>query len=75
MPSKPKRPCSYPGCPNLSNGQYCEEHRKMERKRYNKYERDPNINKTYGRAWKRIVFHLILLHCVKHLVDVVEQIE
>ena len=26
----------------------------MERKRYNKYERDPNINKTYGRAWKRI---------------------
>ena len=54
MPSKPKRPCSYPGCPNLSNGQYCEEHRKMERKRYDKYERDPNINKTYGRAWKRI---------------------
>ena len=54
MTSKPKRPCSYPGCPNLSNGQYCEEHRKMERKRYDKYERDPNINKTYGRAWKRI---------------------
>ena len=26
----------------------------MERKRYDKYERDPNINKTYGRAWKRI---------------------
>lgn len=29
MPSKPKRPCRYPGCPNLcDSGVYCEEHRK-----------------------------------------------
>ena len=29
MPSKPKRPCRYPGCPNLcTSGVYCEEHRK-----------------------------------------------
>ena len=29
MPLKPKRPCRYPGCPNLcENGVYCEEHRK-----------------------------------------------
>lgn len=29
MPHKPKRPCRYPGCPNLCDtGTYCEEHRK-----------------------------------------------
>jgi 5-methylcytosine-specific restriction protein A len=27
---------------------------KTERDRYNKYERSPDINKKYGRAWKRI---------------------
>lgn len=54
MPSRPKRPCSYPGCPALTDGQYCEAHRKQARRQYDKYERDPDINKTYGRAWKRI---------------------
>ena len=29
MPMKPKRPCRYPGCPNLcESGVYCETHRK-----------------------------------------------
>ena len=54
MPSRPKRPCSYPGCPNLTDGQYCEQHRKEARQKYDKYERSPEVNKTYGRAWKRI---------------------
>ena len=39
MPKKPRRPCSYPGCPNLCDGQYCEEHRKQARRQYDKYER------------------------------------
>lgn len=34
MPRKPKRPCSYPGCPNLTDGRFCPEHEKMEAKRY-----------------------------------------
>ena len=54
MPTRPKRPCSYPGCPNLTDGQYCEQHRKEARQKYDKYERSPEVNKTYGRAWKRI---------------------
>ena len=29
MPRKPKRPCRYPGCPNLSDGVYCEVHRAL----------------------------------------------
>lgn len=51
---KPKKPCSYPGCPNLTDGQYCEKHRKLMDKRYDKYNRSPDHNTTYGRGWKRI---------------------
>ena len=54
MPRKPKRPCSYPGCPNLTEGQYCKEHEAAARRQYNKYERSADVNKKYGRAWKRI---------------------
>jgi len=54
MPSRPKRPCSYPGCPNLCDGQYCEEHRKRMEQNYNKYVRSPDVHRKYGRAWKRI---------------------
>lgn len=54
MPYKPRRPCSYPGCPNLTNGRYCDEHAKLENQRYEKYERNPATRKRYGRAWKRI---------------------
>lgn len=31
MPMKPKRPCAYPGCPNLTDGKYCERHKGCER--------------------------------------------
>lgn len=54
MPRRPKRPCSYPGCPNLTDGRFCEEHAKLEAKRYERYERDPATKRRYGRAWKRI---------------------
>ena len=54
MPSRPKRPCSYPGCPRLTDGQYCEEHRTVARQQYDRYERAANVNKVYGRAWSRI---------------------
>ena len=54
MPKKPKRPCSYPGCPMLTDGRFCTEHQKQENKRYEKYDRLPEVKKRYGRAWKRI---------------------
>ena len=54
VPTKPKRPCSYPGCPKLTDGRFCEEHAKAEAKRYEKYDRDPAVRRRYGRAWKRI---------------------
>lgn len=45
MPKKPKRPCSYPGCPKLTDGRFCEEHAKLEAKRYEKYDRDPETRR------------------------------
>lgn len=54
MPRKPKRPCSFPGCPNLTEGRFCEEHQKQENRRYEKYDRNPVVRRRYGRAWKRI---------------------
>lgn len=54
MPKYPKRPCSFPGCPNLTDGQYCEKHRKKAQRQYDRYERAPDIRRKYGRAWQRI---------------------
>lgn len=54
MPRQPKKPCSYPGCPELVDGRYCEAHQKESHQTYNRYERDPESNKRYGRQWRRI---------------------
>jgi 5-methylcytosine-specific restriction protein A len=62
MPRKPKRPCSYPGCPRLTDGRYCDEHQKLTDKQYNKYQRNPEHRKRYGRAWKRIRDRYIKAH-------------
>ena len=54
MPHKPKRPCSHPGCPELTNGRYCGEHAKLAAKTYERYGRDPETRKRYGSAWRKI---------------------
>lgn len=71
MPRKPMRPCSVPGCPNLTDKQYCSVHAKSERQKYDKYERAVGVNKTYGRAWKRIRDRYAALHplCERCLLD------
>lgn len=62
MPTKPKRPCSYPGCPLLTAGRFCEEHARLEARRYEKYDRDPATRRRYGRAWKQIRSRYIATH-------------
>lgn len=62
MPRKPKRPCSHPGCPKLTDGRFCEEHQRKEEARYNKHQRDPDTRKRYGRTWKRIRDRYIAAH-------------
>ena len=54
VPSKPKKPCAYPGCPALVPGRYCEEHARKVNSDYEKFSRDKQTKRRYGRAWKRI---------------------
>ena len=54
MPLKPKRPCSHPGCPKLTDGRFCAEHARQEAKRYEHYQRDPATRKLYGRTWRKV---------------------
>ena len=51
---KPTRPCSFPGCPNLTDRRFCPEHEKLEAQRSERYDRDSATKRRYGRAWKRI---------------------
>jgi len=62
MPKKPKRPCSYPGCPALTDDRYCNAHQKLVDQQYEKYDRDPAARKRYGRTWKRIRDRYIAAH-------------
>ena len=62
MPRKPLRPCSYPGCPNLTDGQYCEAHRTEERRKYDRYVRAEDVHRKYGRVWRRIRDRYMLAH-------------
>lgn len=71
MPYKPKRPCAYPGCPSLTDGQYCDEHQKLRNHQYNKYERD-EFSKTFynTKRWKalrrrQLAKHRLCEECLK----------
>ena len=55
MPRKPLKPCKYPGCPNLTDGQFCPEHRKKADRDYNRFYRDPAHKERYHTAaWHTI---------------------
>ena len=62
MPKKPKHPCAYPGGNQLVDGKYCEEHTKERNSQYEKYGRNPDTRRRYGRAWKRIRDSYVKLH-------------
>ena len=55
MPHKPKHPCGYPGCPNLTNDRFCDVHKKKVDSTYNKYERD-NFSRTFYNSprWREL---------------------
>ena len=62
MPHKPKNPCAFPGCPNLTDETYCEKHKSQAANSYNKYQRSSDHNKKYGREWKRIRARYVKAH-------------
>ena len=44
MPRKPKHPCRYPGCPELTEGRYCPVHQK-------EMDREYNSNRPYKKLY------------------------
>lgn len=62
MPRKPATPCSYPSCPQLTHSRYCAEHAKIAERNYRKYERDPEIDKRYGREWRKVRARYVAEH-------------
>lgn len=58
MPRKLPTPCSYPGCPNLSHGRYCEKHRTARRQEdwdYKARRTDLEEQAFYkSERWKRL---------------------
>jgi 5-methylcytosine-specific restriction protein A len=53
MPNKPKKPCKYPGCPELvSDGAYCGTH-KSESRGYD-LRRGSAASRGYGSNWRKL---------------------
>lgn len=54
MPRKPKKPCRYPGCPELTDALYCSAHQKLVTSQYNRHGRSPEMKKRYNGVWPAI---------------------
>ena len=48
MPMKPRKPWHHPGCPKLTNGYYCEEHRVLHRG-----DRASSGKRGYDSRWQK----------------------
>ena len=63
MPYKPKKPCAYPGCPNLTSGRYCDAHKKLTDAQYDMRFRDNDARAFYhSREWKHLRQNYLIEH-------------
>ena len=53
MPYKPLKPCSHPGCPNLTANRYCIEHTKLNS------ERDNASGRGYDSRWRKARYRFL----------------
>ena len=72
MPYKPKKPCAYPGCPNLTDGRYCPKHKKLTDAQYDERLRDRSVASFYhSREWRHLRQNYLIEHpfceeCQRH---------
>lgn len=52
MPIKPKRPCAYPGCPELTAKQYCNKHQRLVASEYEQ-RRGSATSRGYDGRWQK----------------------
>lgn len=65
MPTKPKKPCSEPGCPSLTSSKYCELHAKS-----NSDSRPSAAKRGYNSQWRKarniyLKEHPLCAYCMK----------
>lgn len=48
MPRKALKPCKHPGCPRLTEGAYCDEHKPLDP------DRPSAAKRGYGSKWQRV---------------------
>ena len=53
MPTKPKRPCSYLGCPELVSDRYCNKHQKQGTREFDD-GRGSAAKRGYDHHWRRV---------------------
>ena len=53
MPTAPKKPCRYPGCPALIDGGLCPTHARLLQRRYDA-ARGTTKERGYGVEWQRL---------------------
>lgn len=54
MPTRPKKPCAYPGCPNLTNEKYCEVHKKCAEAEYDRSLNNRSSDRFYtSPQWRK----------------------
>ena len=71
MPKSPKRPCRYPGCPNLcEKGTYCAEHQSESPERW----RGSAAERGYGADWRKARRRFLLKRGVLTPATVVDHI-
>lgn len=55
MPYKPKKPCAYPSCPELTHERFCDKHRQQAAREYNRYTRDEDSKAFYNSTdWRKL---------------------
>lgn len=65
MPKKPKRPCAHQGCPALTDGMYCDEHKPLH-KEYTRSASARGYNSKWRRESKRYLSaHPLCVMCAK----------
>jgi 5-methylcytosine-specific restriction protein A len=53
MPNRPLHPCSYPGCPELTQERFCEKHKQQDRKRVDERRGSAN-SRGYNYKWQKV---------------------
>lgn len=69
MPSKPFKPCIYPGCIRLTKECYCDEHARQKAKQYDQ-QRGTAAQRGYDAKWRRyrikfLAEHFYCIECLK----------